>query len=319
MQGSQTPIAHNGLKTQEHNGITWLDVSNPDSEALAKLERDYQLDPIHLTECVQKVQHTEVERESNYIFLVLHFPVFEPHTDKIFAGQLGVFLGKDYLITVRSDASPVLQDLFVEGERNPEQYFGQGVAYLLYVLVNKLLGSIGSITDLVEGELDEIETLVFENYRSDAQRIGRVRQKIIRLKRLIGPKRELLRDLADEIDSFTGQDLSKLYSSNVKLANKLWEAIKEAKETVEIYKDADFTTSTEHTNRILAILTLVFTFTIPVTVVGTLYGMNVDLPGGLEAGPWRFFGTFTTFWILVTASLLLALVMFFYFRKKKWF
>jgi len=319
MQGSKSSPVSSNTKAQQHNGVTWLDVQNPGSEALAQLEKDYQLHPIHLTECVQKVQHTQVEREENYIFLVLHFPVFEPHTDKIFAGQLGVFLGKDYIVTVHSEASPMIQNLFAEAERSPEQYFGDGSAYLLNTLISRLLASIASMMDIVSSELDEIEALVFENNSSDAQRIGKVRQEIIRLKRLIGPKRELLQDLAEEIDSFTGQDMSKPYSTNVKTANRLWESIEEAKETIEIYKDADFTTSTEHTNRILAILTLVFTFTIPVTVVGTLYGTNVLLPGGLEAGSWKFLGTFTTFGMIVAFSLFIAVVMYLYFKKKHWF
>jgi magnesium transporter len=101
--------------------------------------------------------------------------------------------------------------------------------------------------------------------------------------------------------------------------NKLWEEIEEANETVEVYKDADFTTSTEQTNRILAILTLVFTFTIPITVVGTLYGMNVLLPGGIETGEWTFFGRYTTFIILLVLSTLMALAMYLYFKRKKWF
>jgi magnesium transporter len=113
--------------------------------------------------------------------------------------------------------------------------------------------------------------------------------------------------------------VARYYASNVKLANKLWEEIEEAKETVEVYKDADFTSSTEQTNRILAILTLVFTFTIPVTVVGTLYGMNVLMPGGVLAGNWLFLGRYTTFIVLLVVSALLAVVMYYYFKRRKWF
>lgn len=95
--------------------------------------------------------------------------------------------------------------------------------------------------------------------------------------------------------------------------------IGEAQETIEIFKDADFTTSTEQTNRILAILTLVFTFTIPITVLGTLYGMNVPLPGGLSSGVWTFLGPFTTLGVIVTVAVLSAVAMYAYFHKKRWF
>jgi magnesium transporter len=113
--------------------------------------------------------------------------------------------------------------------------------------------------------------------------------------------------------------LGKYYANNAKLAHKLSEVIDEAQETIEIFKDADFTTSTEQTNEILAILTLVFTFTIPVTVLATLYGMNVPLPGGTEFGSWSFLGTYTSAILIFVISMLLAFGMFLYFKTKRWF
>ena len=60
--------------------------------------------------------------------------------------------------------------------------------------------------------------------------------------------------------------------------------MEEAKETVEIYKDTDYMLSQEKTNKILGVLTIVFTLSIPATVIGTFYGMNINLPGGSETG-----------------------------------
>jgi magnesium transporter len=317
----ETPAAAN-LKTQRHNDITWVDVENPSRETFAELEREYRLHPVHLNESIQKVQHTQVEHEKNYLFLVLQIPVFGPHKSKIVINQVGIFLGKEFLITMRTGRSPGVADLFDGCQHDEEQrklYFTHGSGYLLYSLIGQLLDDISAMTEKVVNELDEIEDLVFDNNGSDAQRIGQARQKIVRLRRVIGPKRLVLGDLAQQIDEFTGESMAKYYSNNTKMANKLWEVIEEAKETVEIYKDADFTTSTETTNEILAVLTIIYTFTKPITVVGTLYANNVPLPGGNQAGAWTFLGRYTTFEILVTASVLMALAMYLYFRNKKWF
>jgi magnesium transporter len=271
---------------------------------------------------LQKVQHTQVERERDYLFLMLHFPVSSHSMDHVTIGQVGIFLGRNFLITIRTAESAAITDLFGvcrQSQEKGEGYFRQGPAYMLYLLVGKLLDDISIMTDRVVAELDDLEDIVFGNSRSDAQRIGKVRQKIVRLRRITGPKRLILQDLAEQINSFTGHDMSKYYDNNTKTVNKLWEEIQEAKETVEIFKDADFTTSTEHTNQILAVLTIIFTLTIPITVVGTLYGMNVPLPGGIQTGPWSFLGTYTTFAVMVALSALIALGMYVYFRRKKWF
>lgn len=304
-----------------YGDITWVDVQNPDDETLQDLGHKYGLHPIHLQESIQPIQHNQVEHGKGYLFFVLHFPVYHAATGKITFGQLGYFLGKDYVITVRNREDVSLAGFYhaAENAEVGKKCFERGSAYLLYLLVGNLLDEISTMTYRVVNELDDLEDAVFDNGGSDAQEIGKMRQKIVRLMRIIGPKRDILGDLTENIESFAGADMAKYYSNGTKMVNKLWEVVGEAKETVEIYKDADFTISTEQTNQILAVLTLIFTFTIPVTVVGALYGMNVLLPGGLEAGSWTFLGPFTTFIIMLALSVLIAVGMYVYFRKKKWF
>lgn len=317
MQGTDTEY-----RIQKHGATTWVDLENPGREKLAELERSYSLHPMHVRESLQKVQHVQVEREPQYLFLVLHVPVLTTHTDKIHITQVGVFLGKNFLITIRNGASPCISDMFEVcslSQAKADEYFKEGSAQLLYRLISSLLSDISDMTDDVNNELDSIEDDVFDSRDSDAQQIGKVRQKIVRLGRIIGPKRLVLADLTEQVGVFAGQGVAKYYAGNVKLVNKLWEEIEEAKETVEVYKDADFTASTEQTNRILAILTLIFTFTIPITVVGTMYGMNVLLPGGIETGSWHFWGRYTTLGVIVGISAGAAIGMYLYFRYKKWF
>ena len=320
MNDSETKSSGN-LRVQKHHDVTWIDVQSPDKDSIAKLEKDFKLDPIHLSECTQRVQHTQVDREFGYLFLIVHFPILNRESDKISVGQLGIFLGRKFLVTIHSSVSPATNILFNACEdqtQKADENFKHGPGMLLCNLIKQQLIEISGMTDHVTGELDDIEDLVFGNTQSDAQIIGRLRQKIIRLRRIIGPKRLVLGDLAEQIDSFTKHNLSKQFALNTKLVNKLWEEIEEAKETVEIYKDADFTTSTERTNGILAVLTILFTLSIPITVLGTLYGMNVPLPGGIETGAWDFLGKYTTFGIIAAVSAWSALMMYTYFKKKNW-
>ena len=312
---------HTKAQSQKHHGLNWIDLENPGSELLAQLEHEYQLHPIHVKESLQKVQHSRVEREQHYLFYVVHVPVIT-RSNKLTVYQMGIFLGKDYLITIRNGANPSLQQLFevCDDDSNiANKCFQQGSGYLLHVLMNDLLDNISNMTDAITTELDELEDLVFNNSTSNAERIGKVRQAIVRLRRVIGPKRFVLQDLTEQVRSFDGEAIAKYYSNNTKKASRLWEVIEEAKETVEIYKDADFTTSTERTNKILAVLTIIFTLSIPTTLVAAIYGMNVPLPGGLTTGPWDLFGRYTTLSITIVGSLVFAAAMYAYFHRKKWF
>src|SRR5919198_197020 len=98
---------------------------------------------------------------------------------------------------------------------------------------------------------------------------------------------------------------------------KILETLEESKETVEIYKDTDFMLNTEKSNKILAVLTILFTLSIPATTISTFYGMNVDLPGSL-GHPARFLGPYTTMILVIAASITSALLMVWYFYRLRW-
>jgi magnesium transporter len=123
--------------------------------------------------------------------------------------------------------------------------------------------------------------------------------------------------MAKDIQKFSEEDLT-LYFDDVKdHIDKVLEALEESKETIEIYKDTDYMLSTEKTNKILAVLTILFTLSIPATVIGSFYGMNVNLPGD-ETEPWNFFGPYTTLIVVLIMSTLSALLMIWYFRRLGW-
>lgn len=314
-------VGNSSTRVQKHQTLTWIDIENPTREELAKLTSEYKFHPLHLEDSLLRGQPPQVEREDNYIFLILHFPSYDVAKNKVFISQVGIFLGKDYLITLHEDSAPEVRRLFDALEKDHKDHgveFNKSAGFLLYSVIGGLLDDLLALVQVTTKELDDIEEKVFDNKASDAFQIGQLRQKIIRLKRIVASLRNVLGDLTPLIDEFTHENLSRYYASNSKMTNKLWETITEAKETVEVYKDADFTTSTEKTNSILVVLTLLFTLTLPATVMGTLYGMNIEMPGSLSAGPWTLFGRYTTLMFVIFMSITPVVTMLWYFKRKNW-
>ena len=117
-------------------------------------------------------------------------------------------------------------------------------------------------------------------------RFSLLRREITTLRRIVFPLRRTVLDLTKDAQRFSKEDLTPYFRDVQDHIEKVYETLEEAKETVEIYKDTDFMLSTEKTNKILAVLTIVFTLSIPATVIGTFYGMNINIPGGIITGPW---------------------------------
>jgi magnesium transporter len=99
--------------------------------------------------------------------------------------------------------------------------------------------------------------------------------------------------------------------------DKVIDTLEESKETIEIYKDTDYLHGTDRSNKILAILTIVFTLSLPITIMSSLYGMNVDIPA-IEDESLKFLGRYTTFILIVIGSSTGAVAMAMYFHNIKW-
>jgi magnesium transporter len=131
--------------------------------------------------------------------------------------------------------------------------------------------------------------------------------------------RRIIVDLSADIQKYSVEDLT-LYFDDVKdHMDKAFDTLEESKESIEIYKDTDNMLSTEKTNRILSVLTILFTLSIPASVIGAFYGMNIHLPGGIdEQGTWNFLGIYTTFLISIMITIATVLLMIWVFRRLGW-
>ncbi len=312
------------MHTIHHRKVTWTDIKNPNRAVIGELAQKYPFHPLHLEDCISKWQFPKLEQndEDEYLFLLFRFPRYIATEGRIIINQLYFFLGKDYLVTIHEDGTDTISDIFDECQNNLEQkeaYFDNSSAHLLYIIIDRLTNELSPLVQVILKEVDEAEDIVFDDKVSGVIKVGQLRRKIISLRRVIGPLRSLLGNLEDRVNKFTSNNLSIFFENNIHRVEKAWETLEEAREIVEIYKDADFTISTERTSRILAILTIVYTLSIPATVIGTFYGMNIFLPGGLESGSWTFWGNYTTLLIILMIAIIPAFLMFWYFRKRGWF
>lgn len=311
-----------GFRTQTHNHLTWIDIRDPTKEQVLQAMAGRALHPLHLDASLLTGHLPQLEKEDDYIFLLLHLPSLRNPGAKIATAQLAVFLAKDYLITIHREGIPSLRHVFEGCELDEGQaniYFQHSSGYLLYSILNTILGESSELTQSILLKLDVIEDAVFDDHVSVTYEIGQLRQRITKLKRLMDFFKTILGELAPHIEDYTGEKLGHHYRSLVRTAERLSVLLEESKETIEIFKDADYTASNEKTNVTLAVLTIIFTLTIPATVVASFYGMNIPLPGANDTGGWTFWGPYTTLYVVLLVSVVPALVMMWYFKRKKWF
>ncbi len=308
------------LQSIKGKSFIWINIDNPSPSILNSLLQMYHFHHLDVEDCISKTQLPKIDEYKDYLFIILHFPRYLKEKRFSIPSQIGIFLGRDFLVTVHSGELKPINKIFQkckEDEDALEEYMGISSTFLLYEIIHALIENIMLMLRKVIAEIEGIEDKVFDEKVDAVREITELRRNIANIRRTVFSLRGVIHELEKKINKFSDRDMSIYFSDLSDYIDKVWSILDECKETIEIYKDTDFIISSDRTNKILAILTILFTFSIPVTVIGTLYGMNVNIPGGTDS-PWTFLGRYTTFWLIVIVSILPAFFMYIIFRRLRW-
>jgi len=236
--------------------------------------------------------------------------------------QLSIFVGINYLITIhQSEIEPLVEmfQLCKSNEKECETSMGDSPGFLLHSILEALVSDLFHRLSKIEGNLQDLEDEIFDERTKSAKakEINLLRREIASLRRIAMPLRSRIYEITNEIQKFSKEDIISYYNDVDDHVDKIIETLAEAKETIEIYKDVYYMLGTEKANKILSILTIIFTLSIPITVISSFYGMNINMPGRIEA-PSTFLGPYTSMIEVIIISLIAALLMIWYFRRAGW-
>ncbi len=312
------------IETIEGKNFSWIDMQNPDRLDVEELAKKYNFNALNIEDCMTKSELPKLDSYDDHFFVILQFPPISPKVGMAKNSQLSIFFGKEFLVTVhQGDLKPLtsLVELCITGsdEQRKGRLLGKSTGLLLHEITDMLVDDLLHTSRRIIANLDDLEDGVFDQRKSVARSIALLRREINQLRRIANPLKRWVLEIAKNVKRFTdeGEDLGLFFDDVIDHIDKVIETLEESRETMEIYKDTDFVLSTEKTNKVLAVLTIIFTLAIPATVIGTFYGMNVNLPGGADA-QWMVFGEYTTFILVILASSIPVVLMFAYFRRLGW-
>ena len=313
------------IETIQGNGFTWIDLQNPDREDVEKLAPNYNFNELNIEDCMTKFELPKLDSYDDHFFVILQFPPLAQKIGISKNSQLSIFVGKNFLVTVhQGDLKPLVQlvqTCVLDSDKElKNRLVGESSGDLLHEIIDALVDDLLHTSRKIIANLDEMEDNVFDESKPVARSIALLRREINRLRRISVPLKKFVLEIAKNVKRFSDNsddELALYFDDVIDHIDKVIETLEESRETMEIYKDTDFVLSNEKTNKVLAVLTMIFTLAIPSTVIGTFYGMNVNLPGGIGENL-MILGPFTTFILVILASAIPAILMFIYFKKLGW-
>lgn len=262
--------------------LTWVNIERPTEQETEYLAQNYHFHPLDLDDCLSRIQRPKIDEYKDYLFLVFHFPSFNKQARTTTASQLSVFIGEKYLITLHKGELKPLVKLFKEcqiDEESRQENLSQGSSYLLYRIIDRLVDYCLPILNKIVGNIEEVEDNIFsDSTRGAVKEISILRRDIISFRRIIWPIRAVIGSLEPKIRRFTKMDLAVYFGDTVDHVDKIWDALDEYKEIIEGLNDTYDSLASNRTNDVMRMLTVIATILLPITVVASLYGMNIPLP-----------------------------------------
>jgi magnesium transporter len=294
-------------------GLTWVHADRPGGLEVAHLAERFGFHELDIEDVLSKRQRPKIDEYPEYLFVVLHFPVYDKSVRRLNAAELDVFLGPDFVITLPNvDLLPVTY-LFRRCEDDAalrEEIFSKGSGYLLYHVLDDLFDYCFPILDKIGAKLDSIEPAIFEERSEDVVRdISNAKQEIIAYRKIIKPERSTLRLLERSTQRFLPEYLEVYYDDIVDASERIWDLLDNYKEVIDGLESTNESFISHKQQYRLQLLTVVTVILLPLTLIASVFGMNVRVPGE---------GEIAAFWVLLGIMLVLGLGLLGLFRWRRW-
>jgi magnesium transporter len=177
----------------------WIGMLRPDAAEIDAVAREFALHELAVEDTVNAHQRPKLERYGETVFVVLRPARYIDADEVVEIGEVHLFLGPDFVITVRHAEEPNLAQVRRRLEGDPE-LLAHGPFAVLYAVLDKVVDDYGPVLEGLQDDIDQIEVQVFEGDPTASRRIYQLTREVIEFQRAVEPLREIFEQLRGHLD-----------------------------------------------------------------------------------------------------------------------
>lgn len=269
------------LKKQKIDGIRWVDgVGLSENEIIKNLEK-YNIHELDLEACLEWNQRSRVDRYDDYTFVVYNFPKYNRRTKVYEINEFNIFFNKDFLITFREYPFSKINKIFenywekkVEGEHKDIKI---STGYILYEITQAMLEKMFNVIKNIKLDIKQIENEVFNTWNTSLVKDIMIKKRnIVVLKHMFQPQISVLKQLEWTINDIYAWEMEVYFEDLEDKLDQIISDIQILSEQIDSVEDAFKSMIDIKTNFVIKVLTIFSAFMLPLTLVTSFYGMNVN-------------------------------------------
>jgi magnesium transporter len=181
---------------KEPGDFVWVGLHEPNEEELATVRNEFDLHPLAVEDAYHAHQRPKLERYEHTLFLTLKSLWYVDEDDAVETGEINMFVGPDFVITVRHGSGSELHSARRDLEAK-SAVLTHGPSAVVYAVCDRVVDGYLAVMDALEEDVDEVETSVFSPQRTnDSARIYTLKREIAEARRAVLPLREPMRRFA---------------------------------------------------------------------------------------------------------------------------
>jgi magnesium transporter len=267
----------------EAEGLRWINIERPRPIDRAWLEEHFDFHPLDYEDVFSRNQRPKIDEYDDYLFIVLHFARFDKRVQRLNAAEVDIFVGPDYVITLPNEPLDPLEYLFERCRAREDvrrQLFSRGPGYLLYKIVDDCVDASFPMLRKMGNKLERLETDIFEGRSEEIVReLSNAKQEIINFRKIVRPQRTSLRDLERAKQKYFSENLDVYFDDIVDASERVWDMLENYKEVVQGLEETNESVISHRVNDTVRVLTAITVIVLPLTLIASIWGMNVHVPG----------------------------------------
>ena len=305
----QAPVAPSEALSlaRREGGFVWLGLYAPTEDHLGTIAQQYGLHPLAVEDAVYAHQRPKLEQYDDDLFMVLKTTTYVEHerltatSDIIDTGEVMVFLGRDYVITVRHGQHTALAGLRQQMESQRE-LLCLGPAAVLYAVADLVVDTFVEVAGAVEDDVDELEASVFSPERTDdIGRLYQLKRELLQLRRAVSPLEVPLQKLAERQVDVVPAPMRSYFRDVQDHAIRVRDQVAAQDELLTSILQASLARTQMADNEDMRKISAYAGIIAVPTAIAGIYGMNFEYMPELE---WRY-GYFAVLLLIATVVLLL--------------
>lgn len=292
----------------------WINIVRPTTEDVNVLRNQFPfIHPLNLEDILSRIERPKIDDDDNYVFVVMQFPFWDPQKRISRPSEVDLFVGRGFLVTAHDGTLRPLQRLYDQCTEDPERLnslLGRGASHAFYAVIDSLVDYILPMLYKVDTNIRGIEEEIFTARASRVIRdIALVRRDVIALRRIIRQQVPIVENLERNERPIIHEDLDDYFGDIVDHLYRARDIVDEHSEIIAGLSETADTLVSNRVNDVMRVLTVISVIMLPLTLISSVYGMNIPLPLQNDAN---------SFIIISGLMIGIALVMLVYFRWRNW-